>query len=36
LILRKWGSVDIDWIDVAEDKDRFQALVNAELNLRVP
>jgi hypothetical protein len=29
-----WGSMD--WIDMAQDRDRWQALVNAVMNLRVP
>jgi hypothetical protein len=28
-----WG---MDWIELAQDKDRWQALVNAVLNLQVP
>jgi hypothetical protein len=28
-----WGMV---WIDVAKDRDRWRALVNAVKNLRVP
>jgi hypothetical protein len=26
----------IDWIDVAQDRDRLRALVNAVMNLRFP
>jgi hypothetical protein len=26
----------MDWIDMARDKDKWQALVNAVMNLRVP
>jgi hypothetical protein len=29
-----WG--DINWIDLAQDRYRWQALVNAVINLRVP
>jgi hypothetical protein len=29
-----WG--DVDWIDVAKDRNRWRALVNSILNLRVP
>jgi hypothetical protein len=29
-----WGGMD--WIDMAEDRDRWWALVNAMMNLRVP
>jgi len=26
----------IDWIDLAQDRDRWRSLINAEMNLRVP
>jgi hypothetical protein len=29
-----WG--DVDWIDLAQDRNRWRALVNLVLNLRVP
>jgi hypothetical protein len=29
-----WGNVD--WIDLAKDRNRWRALVNSVLNLRVP
>ena len=35
-IFRKWYGGDMDWIDLAEDKDRWRELVNAVMNLRVP
>jgi hypothetical protein len=29
-----WG--DVDWIDLAKDRNRLRAVVNSVLNLRVP
>jgi hypothetical protein len=29
-----WG--DVDWIGLAQDRDRWRALVSSVLNLRVP
>jgi len=34
-ILRKWDG-GMDWIDLAQDRDRWQALVNMIMNLWVP
>jgi hypothetical protein len=31
----KWDG-GMDWIDVAHDRDRWRALVNAVMNLRAP
>jgi hypothetical protein len=33
-ILERWDGVD--WIDKAQDRDQWRALVNTVLNLRVP
>jgi hypothetical protein len=30
------GCGGMDWIDLAQDRDRWQELVNAGMNLRVP
>jgi len=34
--LQKVGCGDMDWIELAEDRDRWWALVNAVMNLQVP
>jgi hypothetical protein len=34
--LRETGFGDVDWIHWAQDRDRWRALVNTAMNLRVP
>jgi hypothetical protein len=34
--LREIGWDGMDWIDLAQDRDQWSALVNAVMNLRVP
>jgi hypothetical protein len=34
--LREIGFGDMDWINMAQDKDRWRAVVNTVMNLRVP
>ena len=33
--IQKVGCESIDWIELAQDRDRWQALVNGVMNLRV-
>jgi hypothetical protein len=34
--LREIGFGDVDWIHLTQDRDRWQAVVNTVMNLRVP
>jgi hypothetical protein len=34
--LREIGWDGVDWIDMAQDRNKWRALVNTVLNLRVP
>jgi hypothetical protein len=34
--IREIGWSGMDWVDVAQDRDQWKALVNTVMNLRVP
>jgi len=34
-IIRKWDVGDMDWIELAQDRDRWRALANAIMKFRV-
>jgi hypothetical protein len=34
--LREIGSDGVDWVDLAQDRDNWRALVNTVMKLRVP
>jgi hypothetical protein len=36
IILREMGWSGVDWIDLAQDRDQWRALVNTAISLRVP
>jgi hypothetical protein len=35
-IFKKWDGGGMDWLDMAQDRDRWRALVSEVMKLRVP
>jgi hypothetical protein len=36
MVLREIGYSDVDWVGLAQDRDKWRAAVNAVMDLRVP
>jgi hypothetical protein len=36
IVLREFGFGNVDWIHLAQDRERWRSLVNTVMNLRVP
>jgi len=35
LIFKKWDKWSTNWIDLAQDRERFRSLVNAVINIQI-
>jgi hypothetical protein len=36
MVLQEVGCGDMDWIELAQDRDRWQVIVNVVMKIRVP